>query len=72
MEYLMIAPIAYLVLIALIKLRNENVDNAYSRAKHEASVMLAEGYREEAMELMDKAAVDHRRFYVRRFMGIKF
>lgn len=72
MEYLMIAPILYLILWVSIRLNNENADSAYARAKHEASILLADGCRDDAMDLMDRAAVQHSRFYVRRFMGIKF
>lgn len=71
LELIMIGPILYLVLRLTIKEWNATLDRAYSDAQLEASILLGSGQKVEAMQVMDKALSDYKRFRIRKVLGVK-
>ena len=72
LELIMIGPILYLVLRLTIKEWNRSVDSAYNDAQLKASCLLGLGQKVEAMQVMDKALSDYKRFRIRKVLGVKF
>lgn len=71
LELAMIGPILYIVLKLSIREWNRSVDSAYNEAQHTASVLLGQGQKVEAMQVMDKALSDYKRFTIRKVLGVK-
>lgn len=71
LELMLIGPIAYLVIRGFIKLWNDSVEQAYKDAENEASILLGQGQKVEAMAVMDRALIDYKRYIIRKVFGIK-
>lgn len=71
LDYLIIAPILYVVLKVLVKLWNSDVEQAYNDAQLKASYLLGQGQKVEASRVMELALVAYKRSKIRKVMGFK-
>lgn len=71
LEYMILAPIAYIVLTAIIHVWNEDVDTRYDKAKNLSELLMGEGKHYEAKLLMERALIDYKRSKIRKVLGVK-
>lgn len=71
LETLMIGPMLYVVLLVFVKTWNSEVDKEYNRAQLIASILLGQGQKVEASQIMDRALSEYKRLRIRKVLGYK-